>query len=50
MLMYYVSDVRDLTDIPAIDQTDRNRKQLKDFKLKRINERLQKDFYFKLVS
>lgn len=50
MLMYYISDVRDLTDIPTIDQTDRNRKQLKDFKLKRINERLQKDYYFKLVS
>lgn len=48
MLMYYISDISDLTNIPGIDVNHYNRKQLKDIKLKRITERLQKDYYFKL--
>lgn len=50
MLMNYSENVNDLSNIPLTDLQHRDRKQLKEHRLKRVQERLQKDFYFKLVA
>tara|TARA_R100001244_G_scaffold54060_1_gene46802 strand:- start:820 stop:1821 length:1002 start_codon:yes stop_codon:yes gene_type:complete len=50
MYMHYYETLNDLTNLPETDVNHYERKQLKEFKLKKVKDRLTTDHYFKLAA